>query len=522
MKNIFKFTVSLLACGLLLLTGCGTASKTSLPSELAGKSNNYSRTLNILAPSFYYSISDENAEKAKQQWLDEMSARYGAKINIISNTYNNGTPDYSAGEQWQNVMNREDSFQGFVEITSIDALKRMADDSRVLPLEDYLADNPIWNALPDEIKSTFEIDGHIYAIPTGISYTLYSRFIRNDALEQTGMSVSDLETLKQFSIAYTKATGKYALNSFDTVYLKDILNAFGLYYGDISRPFGYDPTEDSMVDFLTKGVAVDALEYLRDLYDAGVLYVDFNIETNHTAYDNFINGQNASIYTYKKPDDCTELITLNQKYPQILENHVSGFFLTNVTPQPQETVNLFINMIFGSEQNYLDCWLGSSDRYIVNSDGTITVNMVQNSDGSFAVPAKPNLAGGLTGVFSYSDADVLYSQNGVVTNDSKTLAGQKNAENEMLKDALKKGIVVKVPMAYNFINTSTYNSTYDSNSHQVYLLYKQCIIDAITNSKVTVQQAVDKYRKALFDMGGNAMLDEMNAAIGKKTAYYYG
>ena len=92
----------------------------------------------------------------------------------------------------------------------------------------------------------------------------------------------------------------------------------------------------------------------------------------------------------------------------------------------------------------------------------------------------------------------------------------------MIKDALAKGIVIKVPTAYNFINTSTYNTTYDSNNSKIYLLYRQCITDAITNNQTTVEQAVKDYRKALFNMGGNDMLDEMNAAIGKTTAYYYG
>ncbi|HNX14436.1 MAG TPA: ABC transporter substrate-binding protein [Oscillospiraceae bacterium] len=520
MKNIFKFTVSLLVCE-ILLSGCGTPS-TSLPGELVGKSKNYSQTLNIIDPSFFYSASDDNAENAKQQWLDEMSARYGVKINVTSGVYNNPTLGASIEKRWENILYGKESFPGLVNIDSIDILKTIVDDSRALPLDDYLADNPIWNALPEEIKSTFKIDGHIYAIPTSLSYSFNSRFISDDAIELTGITVNDLDTLKEFSNTYTQATGNYAMKSFGINQLRDIFSAFGLYYNTSTRPFGYDPTEDCMVDFLTKDAAIDALKYLRELYTAGALYSDFDTKTDDTTYDDISSGKIASIFDpLKKPDNCTELITLNQQYPQILENNVSGFFLTNDVPQPQEAVNLFIDMIFGSEQSYLDCWLGSSDRYIINSDGTITMNIVQNSDGSYAVPAMPNLTGGLTDVFPYSKTDILYNQNGVVTNDLKTEAGQKNKEYEMIKDALAKGMVVKVPTAYDFINTSSYNTTYDSNNSKIYLLYRQCITDAITNNQTTVEQAVKDYRKAIFNMGGNAMLDEMNAAIGKKTVYYY-
>lgn len=146
----------MLLCGLLILSGCGTPS-TSLPSELVGQSSNYTQTLNILAPSFFYSESDENAEKAKQQWLDEMSARYNAKINVTSITYKDGTIDYTATQQQINVIYGKENFSGFVEINSIDMLKMMADHGWVFPLEDYLVDNPIWNALPAEVKSTFEL-----------------------------------------------------------------------------------------------------------------------------------------------------------------------------------------------------------------------------------------------------------------------------------------------------------------------------------------------------------------------------
>ena len=418
MKNSIKLIISLFACGLmLLLSGCGTPS-TSLPIELVGKPNNYTQTLNILAPSFFYSESDENAENAKQQWLDEMSARYNANIKVTSNTYKDGTNDNSASEQQMNVMLGKDNFPGLVEISSMNVLKMMVDDNRVLPLDDYLADNPIWNALPEEVKSTFEIDGHIYAIPTSLSYSFNSRFISDDAIELTGITVNDLDTLKEFSNTYTQATGNYAMKSFGINQLRDIFSAFGLYYNTSTRPFGYDPTEDCMVDFLTKDAAIDALKYLRELYTAGALYSDFDTKTDDTAYDDISSGKIASIFDpLKKPDNCTELITLNQQYPQILGNNVSGFFLPNDMPQPQEAVNLFMDMMFGSEQSYLDCWLGSSDRYIINSDGTITMNMVQNSDESYTAPAMPNLTGGLTDVFPYSKTDILYNQNGVVTND---------------------------------------------------------------------------------------------------------
>jgi hypothetical protein len=56
----------------------------------------------------------------------------------------------------------------------------------------------------------------------------------------------------------------------------------------------------------------------------------------------------------------------------------------------------------------------------------------------------------------------------------------------------------------------------------IYQLYTKCITDAITDQSRTVSEIVDEYRIAMYDMGGNAVLDAANASIGKTTAYYYG
>ncbi len=79
MKKSIKLAVSLLICGLILLSGCGTGS-TSLPGNLQSKNGQVS-TINILARDFFKADS-EKAEQYKEDWLAEMSLRYGVKLNV--------------------------------------------------------------------------------------------------------------------------------------------------------------------------------------------------------------------------------------------------------------------------------------------------------------------------------------------------------------------------------------------------------------------------------------------------------
>ncbi len=515
MKNSIKLIFSIFTCGLMLLSGCGSTLKSSLPSELRGPAADYPNTVNIIAPDFFESAYAENAEQIKQQWLDEMSQRYRVKLNIISNSYKDSeNSDRTASNQRSDVLSSKTTFDGLISVSSGSLSLGLFYDV-LMPLEDYLNNNPTWNALPEDFKSLFEENGHIYAIPTYLFRAQNARYIYNDATAMTGITVTDLESLQKFAVAYQKAEDSAAFGSMITTGLEDIFNAFGLYPNDLEQ-FNYDPTEGCYVDMLTKAAAVDALEYLRGLYNTGAL--DYGV-TKDTGNMNFYNGIYPSHYhQYFDVENCSEILSLNPKYPQIAFTQISGFAMTKDTTQPKETVDFLVNMVFGSEENYLECWLGLQNSYMINSDGSITVEMPQDSHGKYVYPCMPYLAGGLTNIFPHSDANLFFRQNGAVTAESITEAEKYNALSKQFYDSLKNGSVFEIPQQYRNIKSQTY----EANKNFTGNWYADCLKNAITNPDYTVQQAIDEYLAAMLNIGGNQMLDEMNAAIGKETAYYYG
>ena len=92
----------------------------------------------------------------------------------------------------------------------------------------------------------------------------------------------------------------------------------------------------------------------------------------------------------------------------------------------------------------------------------------------------------------------------------------------MISDSLENGSLIKIPPEFQVIQSATY----EEKASEVVGKYYMCLRGAIYYPGVepdkTVQQLVDEYKAAMLELGGNQMLDEMNAAIGKKTAYYYG
>jgi len=343
-----------------------------------------------------------------------------------------------------------------------------------------------------------------------------ARALAPDSLTQTGIEVTDLNSFREYALALMKTgTYQYVLSSDVLSGVGDILNAYGL-YSDTYNSFSYDPGEDCIVDFLTKGEAVTALEYLRELYSAGALKMNFNY-SGHNARD-YSNGVCASAYGYNlQGESDNQLWMLNPSYPQIAQCSTQGYIMTKDTPEPKETVNFLVNMLFGSEQNYLDCSLGLSDNYVLNGDGSITIKLKVNEDGLPINIGMPNLVGTLPGVL-YSEHKIIYEYSGTANPQYAEIFENSNQSNAYVNDAVKKGLACKVPVAYSQIHISKFYE----NKSVIDSLYLTCIQDAITATDWTVQQIIDDYKEAMLNLGGNFMLDQINAAIGKQTAYYYG
>jgi hypothetical protein len=123
--------------------------------------------------------------------------------------------------------------------------------------------------------------------------------------------------------------------------------------------------------------------------------------------------------------------------------------------------------------------LGTPENYTVGSDGTVTVKKFHNSNGHDVIPAMPNLVQDMPEVYSFSNANILYT--------STATTGVTNTRSDyrqMIEKATEDGTVAPLRVLY-----SKPNSYY---AVQEYILkfYNICISDAITDNSKSVESVI--------------------------------
>jgi len=113
------------------------------------------------------------------EWEDYMKDIYGIDIRIhnISPMYQY---DITVATYYTNAI-KEDKVKGLIEIRQweIQNLIELMKQGLILPLDDYLADNSVYQGLPGAMRKAFVMpDGQTWAIATNSPFGLYSRKLR--------------------------------------------------------------------------------------------------------------------------------------------------------------------------------------------------------------------------------------------------------------------------------------------------------------------------------------------------------
>jgi len=538
----------------LLIGGCSpnSSSETSVP-KFDYEDLSLPTDLEIVAPAFFYNSGDETVTvDERNEWTDAMSERYGVYITVTVPV------DTAYLSTIQQAYNQE--IHGIVNVGGLDVVQYMKDGGAILPLDDYLADNPNWLSLPEEMRNMYMIDGHIWAIPSSFYYTLKTRSFRTDWLQQLGLEVpTDLNSLKEYALAVANSgiEGTAICGGSDLSWAMDILNAFGVRI-DASGQFGYayDPETGTYIDGFLQPEAADALQYLRDLYEAGAIEPGiFNMMADEI-WENLDNGEYGSYYStvgegkygygmyaaanaiYEQTSEWpttdekwTELTTLYTEttslknngfeVPQIIFPTGSAFVLINGTAQPAETTNFFVDLLYGSEANYIEAYVGLDNNIVRNSDGSITLKMMLDEDASeeagegvYITRHMANLVGVIEGVYGSENLEIIRSDNENVRIHKRESAAYNS---QTMTTALNIKDVLKLDLQYSFPISKTLNT----NLSAIATAFHSCFVNAISNEDYTVQQALSEYVATMEQLGAQQVLVEANTVIGKTPTQRY-
>jgi len=490
MKKIFACVI-LMA---ILFTGCASS---TTASKISGSNNSAVSQLSI----YNYQAFNNDADAIKT-WEDYMLEKYNIEIKLDSST--------DERTMYLSVWNGNKT--GIMNM-SMGFIPHLISQNRILPLTDYLKDNKAWNALPESYRKKFEVNGEIWAVPTSESVQIVTRVMNEDLLKElsNGKVPNDLDEftalcdkLKALDDSFDVAVYNYLMGD-STFY--DIFNAYGMYFMKFSLqksfPLAYDPVEDKFVDCMFKPQAKEALSYLRKLYQNGIIDPKAFTANKDSSYPVDCAELNTTMKQTFTPIKPFKPYQNSNKYPLSYTTNGYGYVMAEGTAHPKETINALVDLLYGSKQSYLDCFMGLPDTYTARSDGVFIFKKDENNK----YRSTPNLVNassimlGQQAIFVRDD----YSEDNI-----NTLKERANSVNQYLKD--NENMLAEIPVMYQSPISLTYTLTFDA----YYGYFKKLMVDAITNDKITVDEAIETYQYNVETFCSlDDILKEANQAIGK-------
>lgn len=551
----FKKAAALFVCVLLLLTGCTTGGSSSKTVDYSNVS--MPDSIEITTPMFFYNYDDGvSSADERTEWIDSVSAHYGVELNVV-------TP---VEETYQSMLVEalNGTSSGIYDVASYSNLLSFIEKGAILPLDDYLKDNTAWLSLPKEMREMYEINGHIWAIPSSYYYNCETRTYRTDWLETLGMEMpTDLTGFKAFCEAVLASDAieqTPVAATADLSWAVDILAAFGVYIDADGRlPYAYDPDADCFADGLLSENAVAAFEYLRTLYQEGAICLYMDTLTYDDVWDEMESGNFGTWYgditsgkygygMYVAADQIYEETTV---YPtaqddweqltnlfvelvalsgdsagsgkQLLYPESRPYVLLSTTAQPAETINFFVDMLYASEANYLECRVGLGDNYVYNADGTISLKMILDTDASseagesvYISRHQAGLVGRVDGLYAGSEAFIIDTTDEFLISSQKELAAYKKS---MIQAALNDGTAVKTNIKYSAPQSSFLIN--EDNYTAICTNFYNFFTAAITGTSRSVESLLSEYKDEMEKLGATQVLTQANEAVGKTTAQRY-
>jgi hypothetical protein len=181
------------------------------------------------------------------------------------------------------------------------------------------------------------------------------------------------------------------------------------------------------------------------------------------------------------------------------------------TPQPAETVNFFVDLMFSSENAWIEARNNLLDKAIVReSDGTYTRKYFDAAKKVFY--ADSNLV-------AVVETELYPAKNYVFFNEgANKAAALKRTQaviaynSAMTQAAIAAGRVILLPEGYKAVQN--YSPTYVKHSGEITSYQTSFLFDGFMKSTITVDKLFATYKKNMAAVGGDKVLQEANTAWG--------
>jgi len=194
---------------------------------------------------------------------------------------------------------------------------------------------------------------------------------------------------------------------------------------------------------------------------------------------------------------------LSTEYPLCYASAVNGYVLAKGTKDPKAVVNAFVDMLFGSAKNYLNCYYGRPESY-TDKGGNVYVANTDKTTGK----ASPRAS-------IINAPEILFQDNYAFINDGNySEQAVQTAKNKVkyISDYIDKYAdkIVQRPVLYDISGDSSDETQISSIANSFTRLML-----TIANDDVTVDQALEEYRSNVKLYQIDELLKTCNENIGK-------
>ncbi len=450
------------------------------------------------------------------------------------------TPDYGIDSSGMKSMQQVKSTGAdglyLFPYASITRISDLAGTGDILPLDEFLQDNPIWNALPPAMRKMYEFgDGHIWAIPRGFTPVLMGRVFRDDYLKELGLSMpNDLDSLYEVSnkLAQSDPDGNNLMDTYGMAYsnalsFRDIFYANGVPInisndGYQLTSIAYNPIYGTFEDSMLMQDMKPTLEYIVGLEKAGILR-KLSSRYSSRAGDFLGNASLANSYVrvpgYALTDERFSVAAgirgseTNNLNPLTYDFN-DGFYLLGAnTENPSKTINSFVSLMYGELEGYLFASKGiQGETYTVKS-GTVEV-----LDKAFFSNNRDGLLIN-NPLFSYEVMDIVLNielASGDIVADfinltsARDLYVEKAREEEIIYD-------ITMDMAYPEVFITKPGEILNSAAGTML----STLFSQVLSGRASIDDVINRYKANMKRLGMQDIINELNREIDADTMFHY-
>ncbi|HOF27407.1 MAG TPA: extracellular solute-binding protein [Clostridia bacterium] len=499
---------------------------------------------------YYYGDATENAAE-KLAYKNYLNRHYGFTINIHAH----------ARDMYIETINLRavsGDLTGIVRLfAGTDGIK-WYQEGIVLAIDEFLADNEVWNTIvPEHWKETFSYDGAVYGLAFGGDGTpsWFSRTMRGDWLDAVGMSrPSTIDEFYEVSKAFTYNdpdkngdNDTWGFCSRHVWLMQDIFKAYGCTpnWESALVPV-WNPRDDIWEDPVIKPVMADACTFLRKCYVEGIIHPELFSMSSTNVRNLMSNGHAGSCFYWdhwlivwenavKKTVGSHAYMVAVGALSGVVTHKIncwkteigSPYVLMANTAQPKEVINWFINLAYGTAEDFFTFRYGipQTDKkaktgFLLDGMTVYLLHFKADDQGSVTSSGCPALVGGHPGyaldIGEYGYKSAYYSGNPTWDSEQVTVTAANLQRRFEVFNEFNDGRLYLLTGDYEQPTNPEYTNNMTEWNKAGRLYVSSVMVDGVDTTT-----ALKTYLDTVMAFDPQTTLDFMNAKLGKTSNQDY-